>query len=206
MPVFVAALSALVLGEGFNRCQQGGIALVVLGLLLFGATSIYEGVGLGWWKGDLLLVAAGFCFASYSVAQKKSGLSAWQATALVNIGSIVIFLPIHVFFLPSRLDSVGLADILVQTFAQGIWVAILGMVCYAQALRYLGAARGASFGALVPVVTTLLGALALGEQPPATVLVGALLVSLGVCAVLLGRKLQVLPPIPAVQPNLGENP
>lgn len=108
---------------------------------------------------------------------------------MVNVGSTVIFAPIYFLVLDPKILRVPLSDLLTQALAQGIGVAILGMYFYAQAVRLLGAPRGASFGALVPAMTTVMGAILLGELPSMPNVAGIVLVTCGVLAVLLGPQL-----------------
>lgn len=189
MPVFVALFSWIFLGQRFGRIQFAGVGLVILGIVFFMGFQMLESVGESSWRGDCLFILCSSLFASYSVAQKKSGLTPWQATALVNIGSTAVFAPIYFFVLDPQILRVPLSDLLTQALAQGIGVAILGMYFYAQAVRLLGAPRGASFGALVPAITTAMGAILLNELPSVPNVAGIILVTCGVLAVLLGPQL-----------------
>ncbi|SFP99179.1 EamA-like transporter family protein [Variovorax sp. PDC80] len=186
MPIWVAVLSGLLFGERFTRRQLGGMAVVVAGVLCIGGYALLADRAAGEWRGDLLFLLAGLCFASFTVAQRRSGISPWHATALVNVCSAVLFTPIYFFGFTPKLFTAPLSAVGFQVVAQGILVAILGMYFYTEAVRRLGAPRAAIFGALAPALAVLIGALFLGEVPAWLTLAGIGLVMSGVALVVTG--------------------
>lgn len=188
MPIFVALLSALFFGERFGRVQIGGLLAVIAGAACMGGQALLSHRGAGEWRGDLLFLCAGLLFASYTVVQRRSGTSPWQATALVNVGSGLLFAPVYFLFLNPGIFKLPLSELLLQAFAQGICNAILAMFFYAEAVRRLGAARAAIFGALTPALAVLLAMPLLGEFPSAVALAGIALVMAGVVLVVAGPR------------------
>lgn len=188
MPIFVALLSALLFGERFSRNQLVGMAVVVLGVGCISGYALVLNRTSGEWRGDLLFLLCGLLFASYTLAQRRSGISAWQATALVNVTSGVLFAPIYFLWLEPRLLAAPLREVLFQVVAQGIFVAILGLYFYAEAVRLLGAPRAAIFGSLVPALAVLIGVPVLGEFPGWVTLAGIALVTAGVVLVVTGAR------------------
>lgn len=188
MPIFVALLSALLYKERFSRVQICGLLTVVAGAACMGGYALIANRAEGEWRGDLLFLCGGLLFASYTVVQRRSGISPWQATALVNVGSAVIFAPIYFLFLHPGIFTAPLTDVLFQVVAQGICVAILAMFFYAEAVRRLGAPRAAIFGALAPALAVLLGMPVLGEFPSGVTLGGIALVMAGVILVVTGAS------------------
>lgn len=186
MPIWVAVLSGLLFGERFTRRQLDGMATVVAGVLCIGGYALLADRAAGEWRGDLLFLLAGLCFASFTVAQRRSGISPWHATALVNVCSAVLFTPIYFFGFTPKLFTAPLSAVGFQVVAQGILVAILGMYFYTEAVRRLGAPRAAIFGALAPALAVLIGALFLGEVPAWLTLAGIGLVMSGVALVVTG--------------------
>jgi drug/metabolite transporter (DMT)-like permease len=183
MPIWVALLSALVFGERFTPRQVGGMVAVASGVLCIGGYALIANRSAGEWRGDLLFLLAGLCFASFTLAQRRSGVSAWHATALVNVGSAVLFAPIYFLWLKPNIFTAPLTAVTFQIVAQGIAVAILGMYFYTQAVRRLGAARAAIFGALAPGLAVLIGIVVLSEIPARLTVVGIALVMVGVAFV-----------------------
>lgn len=188
MPIWVAAISGLVFGERFSRQQLIGFVVVAGGALCVGGTALVTNRTAGAWRGDLLFLLAGFCFACFTIAQRRSGISPWHATALVNVCSAVLFTPIYVLWLSPAIFSAPPVELGVQVLAQGIAVAILGMFFYTEAVRRLGAPRAAIFGALAPALAVLIGMAVLGEVPSPLTLVGIALVMGGVVMVVTGKR------------------
>jgi drug/metabolite transporter (DMT)-like permease len=188
MPIFVALLSALFYKERFSRVQVCGLATVIAGAACMGGYALIANRAEGEWRGDLLFLCGGLLFASYTVVQRRSGISPWHATALVNVGSALIFSPIYFLFLHPGIFAAPVHDVLFQVVAQGICVAILAMFFYAEAVRRLGAPRAAIFGALAPALAVLFGMPVLGEFPSSVTLAGIALVMAGVILVVTGAK------------------
>lgn len=188
MPIWVAVLSGLLFGEKFSRQQLGGMAVVVAGVLCIGGYALLANRAAGEWRGDLLFLLAGLCFAGFTIAQRRSGISPWHATALVNVCSAVLFAPIYFFWFTPNIFTAPPAALGFQVVAQGIMVAIMGMYFYTESVRRLGAPRAAIFGALAPALAALIGALVLKEVPAALTLVGIALVMGGVGLVVTGGR------------------
>ncbi len=188
MPIFVALLSVLLFGERFTRAQSVGLAVVVAGVLCIGGHSLFLNRSSGEWRGDLLFLIAGLLFASYSLAQRRSGISSWHATALVNVTSGLLFAPLYFMVLEPQLLSAPWRDLVIQVLAQGVFVAILGLFFYAESARRLGAPRAAMFGSLAPALSVMMSVPFLGELPTTLTLVGVVLVTGGVVAVVTGAR------------------
>lgn len=187
-PIFVALLSMLLFGERLTRSQMLGLAIVVCGVGSIGGHALVTNRASGEWRGDLLFLLGSLLFASYTLAQRRTGLSPWRTTALVNVTSGLVFTPIYFGLLEPRLFTAPIADVLLQAFMQGIGVAILGLVFFAEATRRLGATRAAMFGSLTPALTVILSIPLLREMPSKTVLLGVVLVTMGVTMVLRGKS------------------
>ena len=184
MPLFVALMSALFFGQRFNRLQLIGFAAVISGVACIGGYAVvFDRSSGGEWRGDILFVVCGMLFAGYTLAQRRSGISAWHAAALVSTCSTIAFAPFYFLVFHPNLLTAPWQEVLFQTFAQGIGIAILGLLLYGEAVRRLGAPHGAVFGALVPGLASLLAAPLLGELPRASTMVGVVLVSAGVVLV-----------------------
>lgn len=188
MPIWVALLSGLLFNEKFTRQQLGGMGIVITGVLCIGGYALVANRAAGEWRGDLLFLIAGLCFASFTLAQRRSGLSPWHATALVNCLSGIVFAPIYYLWLKPNIFTAPIADVAFQVVAQGIAVAILGMFFYTEAVRRLGAPRAAIFGALAPALAVLIGMVVLNEVPAGLTLAGIALVMCGVAFVVTGGR------------------
>lgn len=188
MPIWVALLSGLLFGERFTRQQLGGMGIVIAGVLCIGGYALIANRAAGEWRGDLLFLLAGLFFASFTVAQRRSGVSPWHATALVNCCSALLFTPTYFLWLKPHIFTAPPAAVAFQVVAQGIAVAILGMYFYTEAVRRLGAPRAAIFGALAPALAVLIGMVVLKEVPAWLTIVGIALVMCGVACVVTGGR------------------
>ncbi len=156
MPVFVAALSAMFLGETFGRTRLLGLAIIVLGVGCIAGAALTGSVGgRNVLIGDALFITAGVFWAVYTVAYRKSGLDPWHGAALICFWSSVLVVPIWVLSPHTLLLSAPIADITLQVAAQGILAGLLGLAAYGAAIRHLGASLAAASGAVVPAFTAL---------------------------------------------------
>jgi drug/metabolite transporter (DMT)-like permease len=176
MPLFVALIAALVLGEKLSTARKSGLLLILAGALII----------VGWhaaaWSpsrtfGDALFLFAAFWTACFTVVMRQAKLDPLHVAALVSTGSLVIYLPIYLALHGTCLAQLPLAEITVQAIFQGVLVTIVSLLLYGRAVAILGASGGAAFGALVPA---LLAIPPLGEWPNETDWVGILLISAGV--------------------------
>ena len=179
MPLFVALIAALVLGERLSTAQKLGLSLILAGALII----------VGWhaaaWSpsrsfGDALFLFAAFLTACFTLVMRQAKLDPLHVAALVSTGSLVIYLPIYLALHGTCLAQLPLAEITVQAIFQGVLVTIVSLLLYGRAVAILGASGGAAFGALVPALSALLAIPLLGEWPNETDWVGILLISAGV--------------------------
>lgn len=190
MPIFVALLSSLVLKSHLTTKQIVGVTVVFTGVMFIGGHSLLFNREAGEWRGDALFVAAGFLFATYTVAQRLSGLSPWLATAWVNVISAALFSPVYFIWMSPKLQQASASEVLVQIGAQGIAVSILALWLYTEAIKRLGATRAAIIGALCPALTAALAFPILGEIPSIITLTGVALVMVGVMVVVFNQALK----------------
>ncbi|MCW0236571.1 MAG: DMT family transporter [Ferrovibrio sp.] len=178
MPLFAALLAVLFLGERFTAQRGIGTVLMLLGAIAVGGWQVIGGDG-NTWRGDLMFICAGAMWSCYTVALKKSGIGAWQAAAIVYVSAFVLYTPVYLFWLDSRLLTAPIFHIGIQV-VQSVASGLLSMAFYGYAVRRLGAAPAAAFAALTPALTALLAVPLLGEWPEPATWGGIVAVSLGV--------------------------
>jgi drug/metabolite transporter (DMT)-like permease len=90
IPLYVAILAAVVLGEAFTVAKRIGLALVVTGVLgiVWGAGGTIGSQNIG----HAMFISAGLLFAGYTVAMRKARLDGLHAAAIAAVGSLV---PLH---------------------------------------------------------------------------------------------------------------
>jgi drug/metabolite transporter (DMT)-like permease len=89
IPLHVAILAAVVLGEAFTVAKRIGLALIVIGVL-----GIFWGAGgtIGSRQniGDAMFICAGSLWACYVVALRKARLGGLHAAAIAAVGSLIL--------------------------------------------------------------------------------------------------------------------
>ncbi len=179
MPLIVALLSVLILGEKIAGTRRLGFLLIPLGVGTLAGASLAHGAG-GEWRGQLLFVCGAMLWASYTVAMRKSGLSPIAAAALVSVWSAVLYLPYYALFHGANLARAGWGEIGFQILIQGVLSSVVSLIAYNRALQLLGASRGAALASLVPVLATVFAIPLLGEWPQPLDWLGVATISVGV--------------------------
>ena len=183
MPLFVALIAAVVLGDKLSTMRKLGLSLILAGAVTITAwhsASWSTGRNTSRSFGDALFLAAAFLSACFTVVTRQAKLEPLHAAALVSTGSLVIYLPIYFALCGIRLARLPLVEFAVQALFQGVLVTIVSLLLYGRAIEILGAVPAAAFGALVPALSALLAIPLLGEWPSDTDWVGIILISTGV--------------------------
>ncbi len=180
-PILVAMLAWGVLGERPGRNLIAGLTLIggammlVLGQwLVRGDVAAMEGVP---W-----LLMAGFGISVYTVMFRLSGLGPLEATAYLSLYS----LPVLALWSLFRLDALAeppLREWGFHLLTQGLITGVLAVLAYGVAVRHLGAVRGSTANALVPVCAALVGVAALGETLTPLDWIAVVAASVGVAVV-----------------------
>jgi drug/metabolite transporter (DMT)-like permease len=117
MPLFVALISAIVLGEKPSNSQKTGLLVI-----LAGAVVIVGWHGAAWSIsrsfGDALFLVASFLTACYTVIMRRSKVDPVHVAALVSIGSLVIYVPPYFAFHCTHFAEVPVADVAIQAIFQ----------------------------------------------------------------------------------------
>ncbi len=179
MPLFVATLSVLLLGERIAASRRIGFFLIPAGVVCLAWAGFAHGLG-GEWRGQALFVFSAFLWASYTIAMRKSGLSPLDAAAFVCVWSAILYLPFYAWFASDGIARAGWGEIAFQTLIQGVLSSVVSLIAFNRALQLLGASRGASLASLVPVLATLFAIPLLGEWPAPLDWVGVAVISTGV--------------------------
>lgn len=179
MPLFVALLAAIVLGDRFSVARLAGFMLILLGIAAIGARALLVRDD-GAWRGDLLFLSAAFVWAIYTIAFRRSGMTPWQSSAIICLWSALFVMPLWLLSGPERVLAAPVADLVLQFIMQGIVAGVAGLWLYALAVAGIGPSRAAAIGALVPVLSAVGGAVLLGEFPDLPVMAGVVLTVCGV--------------------------
>jgi drug/metabolite transporter (DMT)-like permease len=172
-------LASLVLHEKATLPRIIGGAIIIAGLLVFGAESLTtignSGVG-----GDLLFAMAGLFWASFGTLLRLWNVPGTRAVMAVGAVSLIMLAPIYLFIYGiSGLVRQSLFENLLQAVVQGGIAGSLPIYLFAHAVIALGGGRAATFPALVPVFGVIIGYFALGVVPSLAQFVGMLIVLVG---------------------------
>lgn len=189
MSVMAAILGTMIVpNERMPPRRWAGAGLILLGSLAVGGLASGPSGGAGHGVGHALFLAAALLWAGYVVVLRRAGLRPLHATAIVAVGSAVLYLPLYALALPVGLGGATPAEIALQAVYQGFLTTIVGLAAFNRAVGLLGVAGGAAMPALVPVATLGLAALVLGELPGGADVAAALLIGAGVLLVTLVRS------------------
>ncbi|MEM8753152.1 MAG: hypothetical protein AAGF90_09270, partial [Pseudomonadota bacterium] len=90
LPLWVAGLSAIFLGERISALRAFGFLLIAGGVFAVGGYDALAYGREGAWRGYLCFSCGSFLFACYAIAQRGSGLTALEATALISVWCLPI--------------------------------------------------------------------------------------------------------------------
>ena len=172
-------LASLVLHEKPTAQRIIGGAIIIGGLLMFGAESLTT-IGSAGVGGDLLFASAGLFWATFGTLLRLWNVPGTRAVSAVGAISVIVFAPIYFFVYGlSALERHSLFENLLQAVVQGGFAGSLPIYLFAHAVIALGGGRAATFPALVPVFGVVIGFLALGVVPSLAQFAGMLIVLVG---------------------------
>ncbi|AHF75808.1 hypothetical protein Sant_0712 [Sodalis praecaptivus] len=187
----VMAIAAVIIARVSERqpltpARRAGIALTALGVSGF----VLTGGGIS--AGHRVLMATGVMWAGYAAVIRATRLPALNATALVAVGSAVLYLPVYAVALPKQIAATPLPDLLLQAFFQGFLVTTVAVYAFNRSAELLGSVAATSLPALMPVVTLGLEVLVLGQTPTSKEMISACLVTAGIALLLAGPALAAI--------------
>ncbi|WP_158635405.1 DMT family transporter [Pseudomonas duriflava] len=179
LPLFVALLSALCLGERFTRLRLLGLALIALGVVAITGHGLFNMTS-GAWRGHLMILLAALSWSIYTVAFRKTGLTGTAAASFIAFWSLILWVPFNWHAIVTELSTLPVTVLITQVLIQGVLAGIVALITYATAVSHLGASRTAAITAITPASATLAAILVLGEVPGLFALIGCGLLMVGV--------------------------
>ncbi len=171
-------MATWLLKEPISPRRGLGAGAIFIGLLLLAAEAAMT-IGSRAVGGDLLFAAAGITWATFGTLLRQWRLSGMRAAMVVSALSL-FYLPVHAaFFGFDRMIAAGLTENLIQVVVQGVFAGAGAIYLFTRAVVLLGAGRAASFPALVPAMTLVLGFFILGEVPTVMQIAGLVAVFIG---------------------------
>ena len=180
LPFWTAIVMVFMTGERPSRPRYIGLIVIFIGALMVGLWQVIHSSVDGAWRGHILFLSGSFLWAIYAVYFKQSGFTPLHGLVIGLFWGTLAVAPSLALSGNVSFVEVSLHDFLVMAVLQGILIAVLALVLYSIAVRQLGAAQTAAFGALTPVLALIGGALFLGETVTLIKLTGVILVATGV--------------------------
>src|SRR2546421_676390 len=163
--IYVGLLSRLFLHERIGARTALGIAFAVGGIAVVSLVR-HDGDAGGSLAGNLLLVGAVFCEASYVVIGKRltGQVSARRISALVNLWGLALVTPLGAWqaatYAFSAVPAASWGLLLFYALAASMWTVWLWMT----GLRHVPASSAGVFTVMLPVSAAAVGVLLLGER------------------------------------------
>ncbi len=177
--LFGLALASLILRERLTAQRIAGAVAIVLGLMAFGFESLTT-IGNEGIAGDLCFCAAGISWAIFGTLLRLWQVPGKRAIAAVGALSLVLYAPLYWALVgDANIVRLSFGENLLQAVVQGLLAGLLPIYLFARAVILLGAGRAATFPALVPPFTLVIGFLALGVVPSVPQLIGLVVVVIG---------------------------
>ena len=130
--------------------------------------------------GDLLFACAGFGWACFGILLRRWSMPGMKAVGAVAAISLAMFAPLYfAIYGTSELLRFGLFENMLQALVQGILAGALPIYLFARSVALLGAGRGSTFPALVPLFGVVIGFLTLGIVPTPAQAAGLAVVLIG---------------------------
>ena len=186
LPLWTALLAVVVLGDRITPTRALGLALIVVGDLMVGGTSMLHALdGSGIWRGDVLFMLASMVWASYSVLVRRWALDAVRTTIAITAFAFVTYVPVYSVLLwlqwvPGRVWVAPWHDVAFQMVFQGVGSVVISGITFTKMIQHFGPVRSTMITALVPGLSALLAVLVLGEPLGWNVLAGLALVTAGI--------------------------
>ncbi len=165
MSVMGTLLAAPFLADRLTKRKIGGMAIVILGLLIISDVSGHSFDSRSM-IGDLLFVLAGTMWAGFGILLRKYKLDPLLATAVVSFFALITYVPVYLYATgAANLRNVAPSIAWLEILIQGVLAGAGTLYSYAKAVQILGAGRAAIFPALAPGIATLLSWPVLGSIP-----------------------------------------
>ena len=118
IPLYVAILAVVVLGEAFTVAKRIGLVLIVTGVLgiVWGAGGT---IGSRQNIGHAMFISAGMLWACYVVAMRKARLGGLHAAAIAAVGSLITYVPVYAIIFGTSLFNAPWRDLALQAFVHG---------------------------------------------------------------------------------------
>lgn len=166
LPVFIIVLAWLCLNEKMTRLKLLALAIAIIGLYLLNSGNNSTSLQTVAWWGDILALLAVIAEASFSILAKftQNSLSLLSAIFYLCFLNLIMFTPLAWYSLPD------ITTIAMPAYAwlEGFWYilssSLLFLMLWYRGLKYVSASTAGIFTVVMPMSTTFLAAIFLGES------------------------------------------
>ena len=180
LPIFTTIFAWIWIGQRSRFSQIVGLGIILTGVILVGYEGFVSSGGGMTWLGDFLFLAAIALFAVFMIANRVWSLSPGHVIFSTTIVSAVVYIPIWLLWLDSKLAVAPSSEILLQGAYQGLVPSIVGISCLNIAIRHIGPRATSVFLSSVPVVAALTAIPVLNELPGLPAWIGMISVTVGI--------------------------
>jgi drug/metabolite transporter (DMT)-like permease len=186
LPFATAGLATLFMGERWTTRKLGSLAVVGAGIGLLAADTF--GSYPGAWRGDLIFLGGCLSWAGFTLLIRQWRVPAVTVTTVLAIYPAMLYLPVWLLFLPSRLHEAPAGAIAFQMAYHGILAVVVAGFLFTRAVNTIGSARTTTITALTPALAALLAWPLMGEPLGTAGLAGVALVSAGMVLGVMGKR------------------
>ena len=180
LPFWTALAAYALAGEVPDPRRRFGLSMILVGAVIVSLWPILSGARDDAWKGHLMFLIGSGLWAVYSVIFRQSGLTPLHGLVIGLFWGGLIVTPLLLVSGNVSFTEANWGDIAVMIVIQSFVIGIMAMVLFSYAVRLLGAAESAAFGALTPSLVLLGGVLFLGESVTYLKIFGIIRVAVGV--------------------------
>ena len=180
LPFWAALIAYLITRENPENLRKVGLFVILFGAVLIGIIQLDTNSGNLTWFGNILFLIGAALWAIYSVIFRQSGISPFHGLVIGLFWGSIVFVPILVIFGDVSFKYASVTNIFLMIILHSFIIGILAMLLFTYAVKKLGAAQTAAFGALTPILSMLGGIIFLDEIITPAKLLGICLVTIGV--------------------------
>jgi len=180
LPFWTALIAYLITRENPENLRKVGLFVILFGAVLIGIIQLDTNSGNLTWFGNILFLIGAALWAIYSVIFRQSGISPFHGLVIGLFWGSIVFVPILVIFGDVSFKYASVTNIFLMIILHSFIIGILAMLLFTYAVKKLGAAQTAAFGAFTPILSMLGGIIFLDEIITPPKLLGICLVTIGV--------------------------
>jgi drug/metabolite transporter (DMT)-like permease len=185
LPLWTALLAFFVLKTPVTSRRAIGLALIALGAVFVGGTSVLQSMRGDVWRGDVLFLCASFCWASYTVIARKNALAAIPATIAISVFALFTYVPVYGVLaftgaIHTQLFAAPWSEIFLQGLLQGVLSVVISGITFVKMVEIFGPVRSTMITSVVPPVSAIGAVILLNEPLHWNLVIGLVLATIGI--------------------------